>query len=305
MAGRRCCSSRRWRRSRSCSRVTPRRSPPRSRRLPPSRRRPTTRSPSPSSRRWRPRIAVAAAACSAPARTRSSPPPSSSRRRRRRPTRRPTRRRTDRRPTARRPAPTGPVRAPTTRSRWSTPAGSLIDPLRRRRRRRAAQDGPAQAGSRCPTTRRPLIVYLGLTKNGKKAKFLVDDAARGHGRRHLQAASEQLRDDRARRRRDRVLRRDRPRDGRRPRARTSSISSRSTASPKGVHALRRGSHGAAAESAFVGFPACRCASSPPGSPTARASPASSRACPRASSSTLPRSIATWLAASSAMAAAAG
>ena len=50
------------------------------------------------------------------------------------------------------------------------------DPLRRRRGRHAAQDGPAQAEAAARRRDRQLLVYLGLTKNGKKAKFLVDDA---------------------------------------------------------------------------------------------------------------------------------
>ena len=60
------------------------------------------------------------------------------------------------------------------------------------RRRHEAADLAGVHGRRSwsplPDDDGPLLVYMGLTKNGKTAKFLVDAAARGRRRRHLQAA---------------------------------------------------------------------------------------------------------------------
>ena len=112
-------------------------------------------------------------------------------------------------------APVAPVE-PVAQKKPAPPKGSLVvrfgdpasDSLEKKllRKLEGLPDGTTETG--------PLVIFTGLTDHGKKAVFLVDASVDRHRRRDLQAAPEQLRDDRARRRRDRVLRRDRPGDGR-------------------------------------------------------------------------------------------
>ena len=97
--------------------------------------------------------------------------------------------------------------------------------------------GRSSGCSRCPRPTEPVLIYLGVLKDGKTAVFLVDDGVTPVGDGECRPSPEDCETVRLQRRRDRVLRRQR-RDRHGHRRSTSSTCSRSTTARRGHQARR-------------------------------------------------------------------
>ena len=189
-----------------------------------------------------------------------------------------------------------PAASPRPRRRTTSPARSSSASARRRAAATSQRFAIPKFGA-VPDEELPLLVYMGLTQGRQEGQVPGRRRPSRSTATATASRTRQLRDHRARGRRDRVPRRPQhrglrgePEDSRSdrgrgrpveetedeesPRSSAPSSSTSSTSSAPATQTFDRGMchpprlpSGAAADGCYVGWTACRCASSPPGNPT--------------------------------------